>query len=116
MYGGLQQSVKITVRLSMFRQDHMSGGTYLQSLDRVRILFNIERVRHLYKTTDGSSVAGSSMTSGGGVPVVSYKDIAAACGNWDPVNKLGEGSFGHVFKRVCKHQEVQSRHSCRISI
>ena len=72
VYGGLQQSVKITVRLSMFRQDHMSGGTYLQSLDRVRILSNIERVRHLYKTTDGSSVAGSSMTTGIGVPVVSY--------------------------------------------
>ena len=70
------------------------------------MLFNIERVRHLYKTTDGSSVAGSSMTTGSGVPVVSYLDITIACDSWDPVNKLGEGSFRHVFKRVCKHQEV----------
>merc|ERR1719348_1368416 len=77
----------------------------MSQMERVRHLSDIERARHLSETTAGTSVTGSSVTSGG-VLVVRYEEIAAACDNWNKNLKLGEGGFGQVFKGVWKHQEV----------
>ena len=64
----------------------------------------LDRARHLSETTAGSSMTGSSVTSG--VPTVTHHELALACQNWREENKIGEGGFGQVYKGIWKHQEV----------
>ena len=87
-------------------QQQQQYSQYPPSYQQFTQLESLERQRHLSETSTepGSSV--SSARSGYGVPVLKYEDIAAACNNWNPTLKIGEGGFGQVFKGVWKHQEV----------
>ena len=91
-----QVNTNTTVRLG--------SSVSVREIERLRHLSDLDpRVRHNSETTSGSSTTSSCTT---GVPLVSYDELAIACNNWNPANKLGEGGFGQVFKGVWKHQDV----------